>query len=101
MNTKKHLVCVVWDDAHISLDEFTQGEIERDVHRAERVMTFGLMVSDDAAGVTLAMQEGAMDGKFRHVNFIPRGMVVDVIDLGVPKKKVARKKKEPIPTPVA
>lgn len=89
--SKKHLVCVVWDDAHISLDEYTQGEIERDVHQPCRVNTFGLCVQDSEAGITLAMQEGATDGKFRHVNFIPRGMIVDVVDLGVPKKKSKKK----------
>lgn len=83
----KHLACVVWDDAHISLDEYNQGEIERDVHKPCRVNTFGLVVAESEAGITLAMQEGAEDGKFRHVNFIPRGMIVEVIDLGIPKRK--------------
>ena len=91
--SKKHLACVTWDDAHISLDEYNQGEIERDVHKACRVNTFGLVVADSEAGITLAMQEGAEDGKFRHVNFIPRGMIVDVTDLGMPKRKAVRKRK--------
>lgn len=92
--SKKHLVCVVWDDAHISLDEYDQGEIDRDVHKPCRVNTFGLCVQDSEAGITLAMQEGATDGKFRHVNFVPRGMIVDVVDLGPPKRKIKRVKKE-------
>ena len=91
--SKKHLVCVTWDDAHVSLDEYNQGEIERDVHKACRVNTFGLVVADSAAGITLAMQEGVEDGKFRHVNFIPRGMIVEVVDLGMPKKRGTRKRK--------
>lgn len=86
----KHLMCVIWDDAHISLDEYSQGEIERDVHKPCRVSTFGLVVANTEAGITLAMQEGVEDGKFRHVNFIPRGMIVEVVDLGLPKKKVTR-----------
>lgn len=96
--SKHHLVCVVWDDAHISMDEYNQGEIERDIHKPCRVNTFGLVVADTGAGITVAMQEGAEDGKFRHVNFIPRGMIVDVIDLGLPKRKKARygKKDSPI-----
>lgn len=91
--SKKHLVCVTWDDAHVSLDEYNQGEIERDVHKPCRVNSFGLLVADNETGVTLAMQEGVEDGKFRHVNFIPRGMIVDVIDLGIPKKKIKRKER--------
>lgn len=95
--SQKHLACVVWDDAHISLDEYNQGEIERDIHKPCRVNIFGLVVADSTAGITLAMQEGAEDGKFRHVNFIPRGMIVDVVDLGMPKKKMKRKRKVVIP----
>jgi hypothetical protein len=95
--SNKHLACVTWDDAHISLDEYNQGEIDRDVHKACRVNSFGLVVADTAAGVTLAMQEGVEDTKYRHVNFIPRGMIVEVIDLGIPKKKLIRKRKGVVP----
>jgi hypothetical protein len=92
--SNKHLVCVTWDDAHITLDEYNQGEVERDFHGPCKVNTFGLLVADDQAGVTLAMQEGLEDGKFRHLNFIPRGMIVAVVDLGPPRQKTKRKKKE-------
>lgn len=91
--SNKHLACVTWDDAHVSLDEYNQGEIERDVHKPCRVNSFGLIVGDNEAGITLAMQEGVEDGKFRHVNFIPRGMIVEVVDLGPPRQKTKRKKK--------
>ena len=85
--TTYHLVCVIWDDAHMSLDEYTPDELARDIHRAEKVKSFGLLAKEDATGVTLATDEGSTDGKFRKVNFIPRGMIVEMIDLGVPKKK--------------
>ncbi len=86
------LVCLVWDDAHMSLDEWTPTEIDSDFHKPQRVKTFGLLVRSDDAGVTLAMEEGATDGKFRHTMFVPRAMVVELTDLGVPKNRSARKR---------
>lgn len=91
----KPLVCLIWDDAHMSLDEWTPQEVEQQFHQPERVKTFGLLIQDNLAGVTLAMEEGESDGKFRHLTFVPRGMVVEMVDLGVPKKKLVRKRKEP------
>lgn len=85
------LACVVWDDAHMSLDEYTSDEITRDIHKASSVKSFGLVVQSDERGVTLATDEGAADGKFRKVNFIPRAMITEVVDFGKPKRKAARK----------
>ena len=71
------LVRVLWDDAHMSMDEYTPEEVFRDMHRPEQVYTYGLLVQDDECGVTIAMEQGVTDGKFRHLTFIPRGMVVE------------------------
>lgn len=87
------LVCLIWDDAHMSLDEWTPTEIDSDFHKPERVKTFGLLVRSDDRGVTLAMEEGATDGKFRHTMFVPKAMVVEMIDLGHPKTKPVKKAK--------
>jgi len=95
--SKKHLVCVLWDDAHMSMDEFTPDEIGKDFHRAEGVKSFGLLVHDDEKGVTLATDEGATDGRYRKINFIPRGMITDIIDFGSPRKKTKRVKREKAP----
>lgn len=84
------LVCVIWDDAHMSLDEYTQDEITRDMHKPSRVRSFGLMVRHDATGVTLATDEGEADQKFRKVNFIPAGMIVEIIDFGLPRRRQTR-----------
>lgn len=93
--TTYSLVCVIWDDAHMSLDEYTRDEIARDIHRAEKVKSFGLLVQEDETGVTLATDEGSTDGKFRKVNFIPKGMIVEKIDLGIPKAKRTRAARAP------
>lgn len=87
------LVCCVWADAHMSMDEFTPSEVAQDFHKPEMVKTFGLLVHDNEIGVTMAMEEGLEDGKFRHLMFVPRQMVVEVVDLGMPKRKAVRKRK--------
>jgi hypothetical protein len=90
--SKYHLAAVIWDDAHHSLDEFSKEEIGRQFHKAARETNYGLLVEDDEAGVTIAMEEGA-DGQFRHPFFIPRQMIIEVIDLGIPRRKIKRKQK--------
>mgnify|MGYP000928024692 FL=1 len=90
-----HLVYCLWADAHMSMDEYTPSEVERDFHKPEMVKTFGLLVQDNAIGITLAMEEGLEDGKFRHLMFIPREMVREVVDLGIPRVKRTRAKKAP------
>lgn len=90
------LVCVVWDDAHGGdFNEYTADEIARNRHRAARIQTFGLLVQDDERGLTLAQEMTAEPaGEFTHfrgINFIPRGMVREVIALGVPKRPVRRR----------
>lgn len=92
--SKHHLICCLWADAHMSMDEWTPNEVERDFHKPEMVYAFGLLVQDNDIGITLAMEEGQNDGKFRHLTFIPRKMIVEVIDLGVPKKKVKQVKRK-------
>ena len=88
--SKRPLARLVWNDAHMSMDEFTMEDVQRDMHRPEQVVTYGLLVQDDAMGVTLAMEEGVTDGKFRHLTFVPRGMVVELVVLSVSKPR-ARK----------
>lgn len=88
--SQRKLICCLWADAHMSMDEYTQSEVDIDFHKPEMVFTFGLLIQDNEHGLTLAMEEGKDDGKFRHLMFIPRGMIVEVIDLGPPKKKTVR-----------
>lgn len=70
----------------MSMDEFTSDEIAKDFHKAAQVKSFGLLIREDEKGVTLGTDEGTNDGAFRKVIFIPRGMIVEKIDLGVPKR---------------
>ncbi len=88
----RHLGCIVWDDAHMSMDEFTKDEIDKDIHKPARVRSFGLILKSDTIGVTLGTDEDD-NAIVRKVNFIPRAMIVEEVDLGVPRKKVTRKRK--------
>lgn len=86
----KPLVCVVWDDAHAMLaGDYTQQEVDMQFHKASRYYAFGLLLLNNEKGVTIAT-EWCEEG-WRGLNFIPAGMVVEVIDLGVPKRKKPKK----------
>lgn len=89
----KPLVAVTWDDAHgTNLGDYSESEIERDFHKPARYTTFGLLVKENEAGVTLASD--VSEGTYRGVAFIPRGMIVEIVNLGVPQKREPRKRKE-------
>lgn len=91
--SKYHLTAVIWDDAHHSLEEYTVEEVNRNFHKAARTTNYGLLIRNDEQGITLTSEEDS-DGELRHVFFIPRKMIVEVIDLGPPKRKRTRSKKE-------
>lgn len=87
--TSYHLYAVVWDDAWGEDAQMTLHEIESKQARAQRFTTFGLMIKENEQGVVLA-GELEEDGAFRHVMFIPAGMIVEKVDLGVPTRKIQR-----------
>lgn len=91
----KHLVAVRWDDAHMSLDEYSEEDILQSRHQPEPVMSYGLLIADTEKGITIAMQEGVEDKKFRQLLFIPRAMVLETINLGIPQQR----KKKPSSNP--
>lgn len=93
--SKYHLTAVIWDDAHHSMEEYTVEDVGRNFHKPIRTTNYGLKIQDDAAGITLTSEEDA-DGDLRHVFFIPRNMILEVIDFGPPKRKVKRKVVAPV-----
>jgi hypothetical protein len=91
------LVCVIWDDAHgRAAGEYTQGEILRDLHHPAAIHTFGLLVADDATGVTVVQELtnplDTDDDTYRGLGFVPRAMVKEVVNLGIPKRPPAPRK---------
>jgi hypothetical protein len=90
------LVCVVWLDAHGRTDgEFTAEDIARDHHDPAPIKTFGLLVHVDERGVSIAQEitsEGTAPATYRGLGFIPRGMVQEIIHLGVPRRPAKKRK---------
>lgn len=95
------LVCVIWDDAHgTASGEYTEDEIAKDLHQPMPIKSFGLKVQDDERGVSLANEITSEDldvlPTYRGVSFIPRAMVKEVIDLGVPARRRKRAERSKI-----
>jgi hypothetical protein len=95
--SKFHLVAVTWDDAHNNQDEFTPEQVKVNFHGSIRTTNYGLKVLDDEKGITLTSEED-VKGDLRHVFFIPRQMIVEVVDWGPPKRPKVRAKKPETPT---
>ena len=92
------MVCVVWDDAHGQAGgEYTAEDIVRDYHQPVVCRSFGLLIHDDAKGVTIASEitnpEADDEPTYRGLGFIPRGMLKELIVLGVPKRPAAKRSK--------
>jgi hypothetical protein len=94
---------VVWNDAHgKTAGEYTVEEIKRDHHKPAPIHTFGLLIADDAVGVTVAQEitgTEEVDGAdtYRSLGFIPRAMVLEVLSFGIPKRP--KPKRTPKRTP--
>jgi hypothetical protein len=87
------LVCVVWQDAHgAALGDYSLSEIARDFHKPVTYTSFGLLIQQDEAGVTLASEQAGES--YRNLSFVPAKMIVEIVDLGVPQRKRIAKKRE-------
>lgn len=80
----KELVAVKWLDAHgQGTNAYSEHEIP---HAAIEIVTYGLLLREDAAGVSVA-NELCSDNTYRGVTFIPAGMLVEVTKLKVSKPR--------------
>lgn len=82
---------ILWNDAH---GDATQQVYDlKDLAHAPLVMhTLGWVVKDDATGVTMFTERvdpGDGTVSWRGRGFIPRGMVLEVRKLGLPRKRTA------------
>lgn len=87
-------VVVIWDDAHARNQavEYTEDEIRSQLHRAEEVISQGLLLHQDEKGVSLYTESTGPDS-VRGASFIPAAMIKEVINFGVlkrPRKKPQR-----------
>lgn len=84
---KPSLVALRWMDAHATAGT-TAYEIHELPHKASEITTYGLLLRDDAEGVSIATEDcGA--GMYRGITFVPRPLVVAVKSLTRTRKKVA------------
>jgi hypothetical protein len=82
------VVCVTWTDAHgNAFAIYEQHELP---HAPAIVKTYGVLLREDDAGVSLA-NEVFEGGNFRGVTFIPRGMIKEMVDVG--RKRTVRNRK--------
>lgn len=89
----KPLSVVLWLDAHGgSVDDYAEDELNH-IHSAKPLSTWGFILKDDEKGITLFHEWSPEDGRWRGRRFIPRGMIVEVIELGMQRRP--RKKKAP------
>ncbi len=87
----KPLVKVTWLDAHGSA---TTAYAEHEIpHAGILITTYGLLLREDAVGVTIA-NEFCADGTYRGCTFVPAGMLV-----GKPEPVIPQRKKKKAPTP--
>lgn len=77
MNARR-VVCVTWTDAHGNA--FAVYEPHEIPHSPAIVNTYGVLLKEDEAGVSVA-NEIFEAGGFRGVTFIPRGMIRGMDDV--------------------
>ena len=79
------LVALRWLDAHgTATNQYEPHELP---HAAVEIVTYGLLLRDDAAGISIACEECG-GNVYRGVTFVPRALVVEC-------KPVKRSRKKP------
>jgi hypothetical protein len=82
---KPVLVSLRWMDAHATAGT-TAYELHELPHKASEITTYGLLLRDDAEGVSIATEDcGA--GMYRGITFVPRALVVEAKPIKRPRKK--------------
>ena len=83
------IVCVTWMDAHGNA--FAVYEAHEIPHAAAIVRTYGVLLREDEAGVTIA-NEVFEAGSFRGVTLIPKGMIREVADVSRRSRRRTRER---------
>ncbi len=81
MGRKRQRICVVvWDDAHGCQEGWGDWEPKED-HRPRKIISVGIVLRDDDAGMSLAQNKDRRAHKYDHVIFIPRVCIQEVTDV--------------------
>ena len=72
------IVAVKWADAHASPESYASPDEMN--HHPMMLITYGMLVKDDEMGVSLVLEESAVDGEdeWRGHVFIPRPLIQDM-----------------------
>jgi len=91
LNLKSYpLVLVIWEDANgDATDEYEEKDIPGK-HEAAVFKSWGWKVLDTDKGLTLFNEWMPKENTFRARMFIPRGMILKIIELTVSKKRSSR-----------
>lgn len=84
--SKPYLVTLRWMDAHAT-NGTTAYELHELPHKASEITSYGLLLRDDADGVSIA-SEDAGAGMYRGITFVPRSLVLEL----KPVKRIRKKK---------
>lgn len=88
--TKPPLVALRWSDAHGTAT--TTYEIYELPHKACTITTYGLLLREDEAGVSIACEDAGA-GCYRGVTFVPRALIIEIKPIGR-RKRVAQTEAE-------
>lgn len=80
-------ICVTWNDAHGSADAAAVYGVDDVPHGAMVVKTYGILLRDDAEGISLAAEWIEEQAQVRGHTFIDRAMILDVTELRPQKKR--------------
>lgn len=80
-----------WNDAHARNQavEYTDDEIKTQFHRPEECITLGLVIRDDAEGISLYNEQTGPDS-VRGAGHIPRAMIKEVVYVNLTPLRKAR-----------
>lgn len=81
------VVCVTWTDAHGN--SFAVYEPHEIPHAPAIVKTYGVLMREDEAGVTIG-HEVFENGGVRGITFVPKGMIREIVDVGSRRKRAPR-----------
>lgn len=84
---KPPVVALRWYDAHAS--STTNYELHELPHKAVEITTYGLLLRDDADGVSIACEDAGA-GVYRGVTFVPRQMVIEIKHVRPQRKRTAK-----------
>lgn len=85
----KPFIMVTWGDAYGSVEvEQREDEIS---HEPAVYQLYGWLLRSNEKGITVAAEWNSKSNAWRGISFVPRGMVIEEVELSLSKKRKSRK----------